>query len=536
MRNAHLQTDAVRFFQIAMKIRHNRQPFYRKCMDSMNIRHSWTSGYKGNLLALVAGAIFPLGFAPLSWWPLSIISLALFIPLLDGQTGKRSLLRGWLFGFGMHAVGVSWVYISINTYGHTPQGLAILLTGLFAAGLALFIALFAWSYQRLGLDKLYWLTFPSWWVLFEWIKSWLLSGFPWLYAGNAFIDTPLEGLAPITGVLGISWVVALTAALIYLLISRPAKLRVSIATIAIVWACAYGLQQQTWVTPSMKNALNIAIIQGNIPQEKKWDPKERDNIIGTYLANTEANWGKDLIIWPEAALPVFYQEVQDLIQRLNLQAKDNNSAIISGTPYWQTHEGRYQYFNSIFAIGHGQGIYHKQRLVPFGEYVPMEDAIRGLIPFFDLPMSSFTRGGANQQPLLAAEATFAPFICYEIVYPELVRTMGNKSDYLITISNDAWFGTSWGPDQHFEIARMRALEMGKYLIRGTNTGLTAIIDHRGDVQSKLPRFEEAVLTGTVYSTQGVTPYSQIGWWPTLGLSALLSLFGVVRGRRVRSIE
>ena len=500
----------------------------------MKITTSWTSGYRGNLLALIAGCLFPLGFAPVHIWPLTILSMALLVPLLEGQTGKRSFWRGWLYGFGFYSVGVSWVYISIHTYGYTPQWLSVILTGLFAAGLALFFALFTWSYHKLSLDKgLWWLGFPSLWILFEWIKSWLLSGFPWLYAGNAFIDTPLAGLAPVTGVLGMSWIIALTAALLVYLVQRPALRLRTAGVIAIIWAGCYGLQLQQWVSPSLNNALNIAIVQGNIPQEKKWDPNERENIFATYTRNTEKNWQKDLVIWPEAALPVFYQEAREFMARMQLKALDTDTALITGTPFWQAGESEYLYFNSIVAVGHGNGVYHKQRLVPFGEYVPLEDAIRGLIPFFDLPMSSFTPGSSDQQPLVAAGATFAPFICYEIVYPEQVRSMGKDADYLITISNDAWFGRSWGPHQHFEIARLRALELGKYLIRATNTGITAIIDHHGNVQTVIPRFEEAVLEGTVYTTTGNTPYRLLGWWPILGLSVLIIVVIQIRRRLVK---
>ncbi|MDX1695137.1 MAG: apolipoprotein N-acyltransferase [Ketobacteraceae bacterium] len=499
----------------------------------MKITTAWTSGYRGNLLALVAGCLFPLGFAPIHLWPLTILSMALLVPLLEGQTAKRSFVRGWLYGFGFYSVGVSWVYISIHTYGYTPQWLSVILTGLFAAGLALFFALFAWSYQRLALGRWYWLGFPSLWILFEWIKSWLLSGFPWLYAGNAFIDTPLAGLAPVTGVLGMSWVAALSAALLVYFAQRPAKRYQTVAVILVLWGLGYGLQTRTWVTPSLQDSLDIAIVQGNIPQEKKWDPSERENILATYARHSEANWDKDVVIWPEAALPVFYQEARDFMGRMQLQASDTDTGLITGTPFWKATETEYQYFNSIVSLGNGSGVYHKQRLVPFGEYVPLEAAIRGLIPFFDLPMSSFTPGSDDQQPLMAGGASFAPFICYEIVYPEQVRELGSDADYLITISNDAWFGRSWGPHQHFEIARLRALELGKYLVRATNTGITAIIDHRGQVQAAIPRFEEAVLEGTIYTTIGKTPYRLWGWWPMLGFGLLIILVIQVRRRLVK---
>ena len=177
-------------------------------------------------------------------------------------------------------------------------------------------------------------------------------------------------------------------------------------------------------------------------------------------------------------------------------------------------------------------MYHKQKLVPFGEFVPLEDAIRGLIPFFDLPLSSFSRGQPDQKILTAKGRTLAPFICYEIVYPELVRTLGNDADYLLTISNDAWFGRSWGPHQHLEMVRMRALEMGKYTLRGTNTGITALIDHKGDIQATIPQFRAGTLSGEIYMTEGRTPYSLWGHRPLLVLCGLIIIgFGLFEWRQ-----
>ena len=209
--------------------------------------------------------------------------MALLIPLLEEQTPKRTFLRGWLYGFGFYTVGVSWVYISIHTYGGTPQWLAIILTGLFTAALGIFFGFFAWSYQKLKLDSLYWIGFPCLWIVFEWMKAWFLSGFPWLYAGNAFLDTPLSGLAPVTGVMGLSLVAVTTSALVVVMFRRPAKQKLVAGILVLVWGASYYLQQVNWVAPTMDKSLNIALVQGNIPQEKKWDPKERDNIVNTYL-------------------------------------------------------------------------------------------------------------------------------------------------------------------------------------------------------------------------------------------------------------
>ncbi|MEP1706140.1 MAG: apolipoprotein N-acyltransferase, partial [Marinobacter sp.] len=200
--------------------------------------------------------------------------------------------------------------------------------------------------------------------------------------------------------------------------------------------------------------------------------------------------------------------------------------LITGIP-WYGFSDRiedFTYHNSIMAIGSGGGIYHKQKLGPFGEYVPLQQWLRGLIGFFDLPMSSFSRGPANQSPLEANGIRIMPFICYEVAYPDFVATNARNSDMLLTISNDGWFGDSIGPLQHLQIARMRALETGRYMLRGTNNGVTAIIDEKGQITETIPQFERAVMTGEVYAAEGNTPYMQSGSWPVLTLAAILIVF------------
>jgi apolipoprotein N-acyltransferase len=500
----------------------------------MTLKTSITTGGKGHLLALVAGAIFPLGLAPLDAWPLIPISMALLLLLLEGQTPSRAFWRAFLYGMGFNGVGVSWVYVSIHFYGGTPVWLALLGTVLFCAFLSLLLfALPFWAFRRLQMDRYALLTFPALWVLIEWSKSWLLSGFPWLWAGYGFIDSPLSGLAPVAGALGLSLVAAVSAVLLRQLLKGENLNRLPFAlALAALWVGCWALKSIEWTQPDLAQTRQVALVQGNIPQEQKWDPKFRKKIISTYVDATEAAWDADLILWPEAAYPVFYHQALKTITNLDIRASEKSVSIISGIARWDPQEnGEQHYYNSIFVIGNGDGIYNKQKLVPFGEYVPVESLIRGLIPFFNLPMSSFTAGKPDQVPLLASGLSFAAYICYEIVYPELVRTQAKDRDFLVTISNDAWFGHSWGPIQHFQMARMRALETGKYLLRGTNTGITAIIDHKGNVQSSLPQFEKGVLKGVLYGTAGVTPFVQFGQWPVLGLCFIALISGIILSLR-----
>lgn len=501
-------------------------------------RLSATSGKKGHLLSFIAGSIFALGFAPIGAWPATLLSIALFIALLKGQTPRIAALRGWLYGLGLYGVGVSWVFVSIHYHGNTPAPLAAIMTFIFTGGLALLFGAQAWVFQTLKLERAGVVAFASLWVLFEWVKIELLSGFPWLFAGYSFIDTPLKHYAPIVGVLGISWLAIASAHLLVSAYQQQTKRILWIAPVALIWAGGYQLESQQWTTLSLKNPVSVSLVQGNIPQEKKWDPLERDNIFNTYHALTEAQWGQDVILWPEAAYPIFYNEAQDIVAKLDIQGRKHNSAIISGVPYWEEGPEKYHYYNSIFVTGAGEGMYHKQKLVPFGEFIPFEDLIRGAIPFLDMPLSSFSRGDYEQPPLQAKGHTFAPFICYEVLYPELVRRLGKDADFLLTVSNDAWFGKSWGPNQHFEMVRMRALELGKYMLRGTNTGITAIIDHKGNTVSQIPQFQPGVLRGQILRTTGQTPYSTYGYWPVLGaaliiiiLSSLLAFLYLRRDER-----
>ncbi len=478
------------------------------------------------LLALVAGAIFPLGLAPLNYWWLIPFSLLALYGLIRKQPAKIAAKRAFAYGFGFNGVGVSWVYVSIHYYGGTPIWLSALGTALFAAFLSVvFCALPFWGYRRLNLDRHYLLTFPALWVLIEWSKSWFLSGFPWLWAGYGFIDTPLASFAPIVGTLGISALAAIMAMLLYILWRGTTQHRFFAALgITAPWLIGWALMPLQWTQLDSSKPLTVAIVQGNIPQQQKWDPSFRKPIIDTFVSMTDSQWDKDLILWPEAAYPVFYHQALNTIARLDIDAAQSDTALISGVARWdQDQQGNNLYYNSVFVIGAGQGMYDKQKLVPFGEYVPLQSLIRGLIPFFNLPMSSFSEGDADQLPLMAKHHPFSVFICYEIVYPELVRKQSIGRDFLVTISNDAWFGHSWGPLQHFEMARMRALEVGRYLLRGTNTGITAIIDHKGKVINQLEQFTQGTLEGELLNASGSTPFQRFGQYPILAAAFLAIL-------------
>lgn len=479
--------------------------------------------WKVLLLAPFAGALVTLSLAPFSFWPAAIVGCALYAYLLASCSVAQAALRGWLFGLGLFGSGASWVYVSIQVHGNTSVGLAVLLTALFCSGLALLHLLQAWLYAQVirPLPGGMLLGFAALWVLGEWLRSWLLTGFPWLYLGYAHVDTWLAGWAPITGVFGLSFVVAFSASCLFLAWrSRQSATLLSYGgLLATLWGGGLMLKPIEWVAPASQLPLSVALYQPNIAQHKKWDRRYYREIIEQFELAIRPMFAQDLIVWPESAIPRVYDQAQSFFEPIARRARVSDTTLISGIPR-RDEQGRY--FNSIIALGQGKGLYDKQRLVPFGEYLPLEKQLRGLIDFFNLPMSNFSRGGEDQAPLQAGNHRVAPLICYEIVYPDLTARSARRAELLVTISNDSWFGHSIGPLQHLEMARMRALENGRYLLRGTNNGVSAIINHRGQVVAQSEQFVETTVVGDAQVMLGHTPFTSFGSLPILlGLAFLL---------------
>lgn len=490
------------------------------------------TGWRGHLITLLAGGLITLSLAPFKIWPLSIVALMLFALGLEKIGAKQAILRGWLFGAGMFGSGASWVYVSIHIHGNAPVPLAVLLTALFCGGLALCISLLSYPYvrffrgQKLGLL----LALPTLWVLGEWFRCWFLTGFPWLFLGYTQVEAPLAGWAPLVGTLGISWILAFSGCLLaQLCLPTTQRIgidrRIVISTALALWIIAPLLNQLDWVNAKADGTLSVTAVQANIPQEEKWKPEQLGPTLQLYRKMSEQTWRAghvDLIVWPETAIPRLYHRASAFLSLMESEAKKNQSTIITGIPYKQADRGTYH--NTVVAFGEGEGIYHKQRLVPFGEYIPLEKWLRGVIEFFDLPMSNFSLAPEGSALLSVGEFKLAPFICYEVVYPDLVASTIPAADILITISNDTWFGKSHGPLQHMQMAQMRALENGRYLIRGTNNGVTAFINEKGEIIKQAEQFVQTTLSGEVIAMQGITPFSRWGSKPViLACFALLGL-------------
>ncbi|KAA1176329.1 apolipoprotein N-acyltransferase [Marinobacter salinexigens] len=489
--------------------------------------HRWL----GVASLLVAGALQTLTFAPYFLWWLGPVSVLLILLVAVPLAPEKLFKAGWLTGLGLFGTGASWVYISISHFGNTSIPVSVLLTIGFVAGLALFhaIAFWFWGILAKGSAVRRLILFPAIWLLGDWLRGWLLTGFPWLYMGTAHTDGPLAGLAPLIGVHGITFWVTVTGAALYgawWLIRHLHHVAAAVTLVVAVtpWLFAPTLNRIDWTDISTEPT-TVAAMQGNIPQLMKWDPEFLKDQIVAYLGMTEEHWETDLILWPETAIPIPHNQAGKIIEHIEQQLGEN-STLITGIPWYGFSDQieDFTFHNSIMAIGNGEGIYHKQKLVPFGEYVPLQGILRGLIGFFDLPMSDFTRGPEYQGPLIANGIRVMPFICYEVAYPDFVAFNSRNTDLLLTISNDGWFGDSIGPLQHLQIARMRALETGRYMLRGTNNGVTAIIDNRGQITTTIPHFERATLTGEVYTASGNTPYMQTGSWPVLTLAIILVVF------------
>jgi apolipoprotein N-acyltransferase len=489
-----------------------------------------SNGWTGHLMALLSGLIYPLGFAPFEFWPATLLSALAWLALIQQLTPRQALLRSWFYGLGVYGAGVSWVFVSIHQHGHAPAPLAALLTLIFISGIALCTLLQGYLYRRFVPDNHLGIAlgFPAAWVLAEWFRSWFLTGFPWLYLGYAPLDSWLGGWAPLTGVYGLSFWMAMVASTLYLWLRQPRwqprRLGVLMLPLVLPFLLGAALMQIQWTRPLAGEPLRVALIQGNIPQPLKWNPTYASNIMATYDKLTRSQLDNDLIIWPETAIPLLYRQARILMTPLIEKLDREQVALISGVPTRYENSGSDRYHNSIVALGAASGIYHKQRLVPFGEYVPLESILRGLIEFFDLPMSAFTLGPRDQPPLrLRQGISISPFICYEIAYPDLVADNGRGSDLLLTISNDSWFGNSLAPHQHQQMARMRALENGRYLLRGTNNGISSIIDPQGKLLKTSAQFNRTTLEGEVRAMEGITPFARFGSTPVLILCALALL-------------
>lgn len=479
----------------------------------------------GDVLALAAGGAGALAFAPFGLFPLAVLSPILLFLLWEGCPPARAAWRGFLFGIGLFGSGVTWVYVSMHNFGNMALPLAAVAAFLFAAVLALFPMLCGWAQARWFDANSRWhrpLVLPALWLLAEWLRSWVLTGFPWLSLGYSQTDSPLAGYLSWSGVFGVSLVCALSAGLLVeALRDGRAAARLYVPLVAALWAGGWLAGQVEWTRP-VDGPVPVALVQGNVPLAIKWQPRYRDDIAGRYLALTRGAPPARIVVWPEAAIPAFLDQSGAVLQEVETLARGRGSDFLIGVV--ERELGSRDYYNSVVAVGERAGIYRKQHLVPFGEFLPFKPMFGWLIHFLQIPMSDFSAGAPGQAPLTAAGQTIGVSVCYEDAFgAEVIRALP-AATLLVNVSEDAWFGDSLAPHQRLQMARVRALETGRPMLRAANTGPSAIIDAHGRVAALSPQFQPWVLSGTVQPTTGMTPYAHAGDWPVVILAlALLAL-------------
>jgi len=476
--------------------------------------------WRRSLVAFLAGAATVLAFSPSELFPLALAALAVLTHLWLTASGPRAAAwLGFWFGMGLFGVGVSWVYVSLHRFGAMPAPLAAIATLAFCAVLALYPAL-AGALQagfRAPLALRAALVVPASWTLAEWLRAMLFTGFPWLSLGSAALDTPLAGFAPLGGMVAASFAVAAGAGLLWCVALGQARWGAAAAFLALGVA-GVALRGIEWTAP-IGAPFAASLVQGNVPQDLKFDPARYARTLETHARLAEASSAK-LIILPETALPRMLDSVDpDYLQRLHAAALRNGGDLLLGAP---TRGAMGGYYNSVVSLGASpQQLYHKVHLVPFGEFVP--PGFGWIVRVLSIPLADFSRGAAEQRPLAVAGQRIAVNICYEDAYGgELIRQLP-EATLLVNVSNVAWFGDSLAPAQHLQIARARALETGRMHLTATNTGITAAIGRDGSVQGRLAPFTEGRLDVQVQAYLGATPYVRYGDWPALAACALVLL-------------
>jgi apolipoprotein N-acyltransferase len=493
---------------------------------------AWRAGWPGEAAAAALGGLTVLAFAPYGFYLLPLFTLAGLLWLIAPFGWRRAAWRGFVFGAGEFLCGVHWIYISLHDMGGVPPlpaaFMVLVMTTImalyFAAACAMTAAWGRGSWRAL-------LVFPAAWTLMEWLRGWFLTGFPWLNLGYSQVDSALAGYAPYLAGFGVAFVVVLGAGLLLTALESASWRRAALPAAGLValWLAGWGLGAVRWTHPAGA-PLPVTLIQGDVPQDQKWEPEAFIPTLHLYRKLTDQNWDSKLIIWPEAAVPAYQDEVQiDFLDPLEADARSHGTDIVLGVP---TYDGE-NYYNSVISLGSHDGTYNKRQLVPFGEnfeFLPLW--VKHILRDAELPYSSFSPGAAEQPLLKAAGYEVGTSICYEDAYGEEIRRALPGAAFLINVSNDGWFGDSIALPQHLEIARLRAIEAGRWLLRTTNTGITAIVDDRGRVRATAPTDQVYVLKGEIQPLAGATPVALWGDGPAVGFSFLaLAAFGWRSRRR-----
>jgi apolipoprotein N-acyltransferase len=480
------------------------------------------------LLAFAAGSLSVGAFSPFDWWWLLLPSLGLLFGLWMWTGGGAAFRLGLCFGFGQFGFGVSWVYISIQTFGGMPPVLAGLCVFGLVLWLSLFPALTGWlqaKFRRLHPVARLLAVIPVTWTLLEWTRGWLFSGMPWLSNGYAMLETPLVGLAPLGGVYLVGLLTSLAAGVLAMLFVRPGRVAlVSLLLPALALLTGFLLDSHSW-TRGEGDPIDVAIIQNNVPLRNKWNPDNRVAILQEYMDRSMELGDSDLVVWPEGAVPDYLENLPlEFWQTLAIHPADFVLGTLHRPP------GGNDYYNTLAVVSDELHLYNKQHLVPFGEFFPMERLLDPILRHLTMPMADFSSWRSPQESVPVAGNRAAASICYEDAFPHEWRNQVAAAGFLINISEDMWFGDSLAPHQRLQMARFRAREMERPMVRSSNNGLSSLIDWRGRVTAVAPQFEKAVVTGTVSPRTGTTPFVRWGDWPALFLAGVMLVVALLFGR------
>jgi len=477
------------------------------------------------------GALAVLGFAPFGWYPLTLLSLVGALALWRGVPALRAGWRGWVFGLGYFAAGVYWVFVSTHQFGGAPFYVSAFLVTLLVTAMALFpalVGLFAGATRKLPLAVWSLLFVPAAWILAELVRSRFGTGFPWLSLGYALTDSPLTVLAPIGGVYALSGVLMAGAGALALLfagglVDRLVAVALGVALPLAIWSLP---PVTSWTAP-VGDPLSVAIVQGNIPQDKKWDPAMLEPTVNRYdelTAKTEAR----LVIWPEAAIPALVRQGGGFVEETDAYIAGRGQTLLAGL-LMQNEPGGPLY-NSVLAMGLDDGRYFKRHLVPFGEYFPVPDFMLPLMDGVNLRYASLTHGPEVQPPIRVRDLGVGVSICYEDVFAYEIRKALPTANVLVNVTNDAWFADTTAPHQHLEIARMRAIETGRPLLRAANNGISAVIGADGGIHASAAQYVTEIVRAEVRGREGVTPFTRFGSLPLWALSVSLCAVGLLAAR------
>lgn len=485
----------------------------------------------GGLASFLLGGALSLAFAPFGLFLLAVFCPAALFVLWDGATPRRAAWLGFCFGSGTFLAGTYWLYTSIHVFGEAPVWVAFLLMLGLVAIMGAYHALVGYVAARWLPRRgvlLWLLALPALWVVVEWLRGWVLSGFPWLALGYSQIDSWLAGYAPLGGVYFLSLLVAVSAGAIFLLLrGRQLERVIAAGVLVAIWGGGAALDGREW-TERADGELTVSLVQGAISQDLKWQEANYDYTLKLYRDLNQEALGSDLIVWPEAALPALANDLEDYLKPLYRDARGRGSDMVIGLLRYDFE--RKQYRNGILAMSDDLQWYYKRRLVPFGEFFPVPKFVRGWMRLMSLPYVDFAAGDREQPALDAAGVKLGATICYEDAYGAEQRAVLREATVLINVSNDAWFGDSTAPHQHLQIARMRALEAGRYLLRATNNGITVVIGPHGEVLDRIEQFQPGVLKSKVAPRTGLTIYARVGNVPVIVLCTGL-LIGAFLWRR-----